>query len=190
MGRRIFHLLAATGTTLLALLVPEPAYLTLLGGGALLALALEEGRRRTQWLNRIFMALFGPILKPAEATEISGATWFLIAAFFAFYFYGAAIAVPALLFVAVGDPTAALIGRRAPGPRLWGKSPVGTLAFIVAGLAVWALLTALGFGGWSAAVIAGVIVAAVVELLPIPLDDNLTVPLVAGGVMMLWGLWG
>ena len=159
--------------------------MTLLGGGALLALALEEGRRRARWLNRIFMALFEPILKPAEATEISGATWFLIAAFFAFYFYGPTIAVPALLFVAVGDPTAALVGMRAPGPRLWGKSPVGTLAFIVAGLAVWAVLTALGFGGWSAMIIAGVIVAAVVELLPIPLDDNLTVPLLAGGVMML-----
>ena len=170
--------------------MPEPAYMVLLGGGALLALALEEGRRRTRWLNRVFMAMFGPILKPAEATEISGATWFLIAAFFAFYFYGPAIAVPALLFVAVGDPMAALVGMRAPGPRLWGKSPVGTLAFVGAGMAVWAILTALGFGGWSAAVIVGVVVAAVVELLPIPLDDNLTVPLLAGGVMLLWSVWG
>lgn len=162
--------------------------MALLGGGALLALALEEGRRRTVWLNRLFITLFGPILKPAEATEISGATWFLIAAFFAFYFYGPAVAVPALLFVAVGDPAAALAGMRAPGPRWWGKSPVGALAFIAAALSVWTLLTALGFGGWSAAIVAGVIIAAVAELLPIPLDDNLTVPLLSGGAMMLWGI--
>ena len=189
-GRRIFHLIAATATTLLSLFLPEPAYLTLIGGGALLALALEEGRRRTAGLNRLFFALFGPILKPSEATEISGATWFLIAAFFAFHFYGPTIAMPALLFVAVGDPAAALAGARAPGPRCWGKSPLGALAFIAAALSVWALLTALGYGGWSVAIIAGVIVAAVIELLPIPLDDNLTVPLLAGGAMTLWGLSG
>ena len=189
-ARRIFHLIAATATTLLALFLPEPAYLTLLGAGALLALALEEGRRRAQWLNRPFIKLFGPILKPAEITAISGATWFLIAAFFAFYFYGPAVALPALLFVAVGDPAAALAGARAPGPRWWGKSPIGALAFIAAGLSAWSLLAALGFTAWSAAVIAGVIIAAIVELLPIPLDDNLTVPLLAGGAMLLWPLLG
>ena len=157
--------------------------MALLGGGALLALGLDEARRRAHWLNRAFLRIFGPILKPAEATEISGATWYLVAAFFAFYFYGPAVALPALLFVAVGDPIAALVGVRAPGPRWWGKSPIGGLAFIAAGLGVWAIVTGLGFGGWSAAIVAGAIIAAAVELLPLPLDDNLTVPLVAGGVM-------
>ena len=184
-GRRVFHLIAASGTALLSLLIPEPAYLTLLAGGALLALALDESRRRAPRLNRAFLRIFGPILKPAEATEISGATWYLIAAFFAFHFYGPAVALPALLFVSVGDPIAALVGMRAPGPRWWGKSPIGGLAFIAAGLGIWAIVTALGYGGWSAAIIAGAIIAATVELLPIPLDDNLTVPMVAGGMMTL-----
>ena len=94
--------------------------------------------------------------------------------------------MPALLFVAVGDPAAALAGARAPGPRWWGKSPIGALAFIAAGLTMWTLLAALGFTAWSAAIIAGVIIAAIVELLPIPLDDNLTVPLLSGGAMLLW----
>ena len=184
-GRRVFHLIAASSTALLSLVIPEPAYAALLAGGALLALALDEARRRAPRLNRPFLRIFGPILKPAEATEISGATWYLVAAFFAFYFYGPAVALPALLFVAVGDPTAALVGMRAPGPRWWGKSPVGTLAFIAAGLGIWAIVTALGFGGWSAAIIAGAVIAAAVELLPLPLDDNLTVPMVAGGMMTL-----
>ena len=189
-GRRIFHLIAASGTTLLALAVPEPAYMPLIGGGALLGLALDTARVRAGWLNRLFMGIFGPILKPAEVAAISGATWFLIAAFFTFYFYGPPVAVPALMFVAVGDPAAALVGTRFPGPRFWGKSPGGGAGFIAAGLAVWAILSALGLGGWSWAIIAGVVVAAAVELAPIPLDDNLTVPLIGGGVITLAGSAG
>ena len=187
--RRVFHLVAASATTLLALAVPQPAYLTLVGGGALLALALDSARPRVPALNRLFIRIFGPMLKPAEVTEISGATWFLIAAFFAFYFYGAAVAVPALLFIAVGDPVAALVGMRSPGPRWRGKSPVGGLGFIAAALGAWAALSALGPVGWSWGIIVGVVVAAAVELAPIPLDDNLTVPLLAGGAMTLANVW-
>ena len=101
----------------------------LIGGGALLSLAMEASRLRVGWMNRLFMLLFAPILKQSEVSEISGATWFLIAVFFTFYFYGPEVALPVLLFVAVGDPAAALVGTRFPGPRFWGKSPSGGVAF-------------------------------------------------------------
>ena len=185
-ARRIFHLVAASSTTLLALLMPEPAYMALVGGGALLGLALDTARPRLGWLNRWFLGIFRPILKPSETTEITGATWFLVAAFFAFYFFGPHVAVPVLLFVAVGDPMAALVGARVPGPRLWNKSPVGSLAFIAASLTVWAILSGLGYGGWSWAVVVAAVVAAVVELAPLPADDNLTIPLIAGAIMTLF----
>ncbi len=184
-GRRVFHLVAASCTTLLALAIPEPAYMTLLGGGALLSLAVDVGRQRTGFFNRAYLGIFGSILKPAEATDITGATYLLIAAFFAFYFYGIEVALPVLMFVAVGDPAAALIGSRCPGPRVWGKSPLGILAFIAASLAVWAVLAAAGYGAWSWAVVITAGFAAAVEFLPLPLDDNLTVPLIAGGFMAL-----
>jgi len=109
----------------------------------------------------------------------------LIAIFFAFYFFGAEVALPVLMFVAVGDPVAALIGPRCPGPRLWGKSPVGSLAFVAASLGVWAILVSAGVGAWSWAVVITAVFAAGVELTPLPLDDNLTVPLIAGGFITL-----
>lgn len=95
------------------------------------------------------------------------------------------MALPALLFVAVGDPAAALVGTRFPGPRFWGKSPSGGVAFVAAALAVWAVLCAFGFGQWSWAIIVGAVGAALVELAPLLVDDNLTVPLIAGAVMTL-----
>lgn len=184
-GRRIFHLVAASCTTLLALAIPEPAYMTLVGGGALLSLAADVGRQRSGLFNRVYMGTFRSILKPSEATDITGATYLLIAVFFAFYFFGMEVALPVLMFVAVGDPVAALVGARSPGPRVWGKSPVGSLAFVAASVAVWAVLAAAGFGAWSWAVMITAVFAAAVEFAPLPLDDNLTVPLLAGGFMTL-----
>ena len=182
-ARRVFHLVAASGTTLLAFVLPEHPYMLLIGAGALLGLSLDAGRPRISRLNRLFLTVFQPILKQSESTEITGATWFLVAAFFAFYFYGPAVAVPVLMSVAVGDPAAALVGARIPGPRLWNKSPAGAVAFIAASMAAWAILSALGLGDWSWAVVLAVVVAALVELAPLPVDDNLSVPLIAGAVM-------
>lgn len=183
-GRRIFHLIAASCTTLLVLVIPEPAYMTLVGGGALLSLAVDLSRQRAGFFNRLYIGIFRSILKPAEAADITGATYLLIAIFFAFYFFGMEVALPVLMFVAVGDPVAALIGSRCPGPRVWGKSPLGSLAFVAASMAVWAILVAAGVGVWSWAVAVTAMVAATVEFAPLPLDDNLTVPLIAGGFMV------
>ncbi len=188
--RRLFHFVAASATTLLAFAIPEPQYMAILGGGALLSLALETGRFRVGWLNHFFLRVFAPILKTSETAELTGATYFLIAAFFAFYFFGLDVAIPVLLFVSVGDPVAALVGMRAPGPRLWRKSPVGSAAFVVAALAIWAVVSALGYGQWTWAVVATACVAAAVELAPIPVDDNLTIPLLAGAIMTLLTLAG
>ena len=183
LGRRIFHLVAATCTTLLSLAIPEHPYLLLIGGGALFALATEVSRLRSPRLNALYMAVFGPILKQSESAEITGATWFLIAAFFTFFFYGPEIALPVLLFVAIGDPAAALVGSYSPGPRFWGKSPSGIVAFIAAALGVWAVVCAAGYGQWSWAIVVAAAIAAAVEFSPTPIDDNLTVPLIGGAVM-------
>ena len=184
-GRRIFHLIAASSTTLLALVMPEHAYMPLIGGGALLGLVLDCSRPRLSALNRLFLGIFRPILKQSETTEITGATWFLVAAFFTFYFFGPPVAIPVLMFVAVGDPAAALVGAHFPGPRLWNKSPAGAVAFVAASLGSWAILSALGFGSWTWPVVIAAVIAAAVELTPLPADDNLTVPLIAGAVMTL-----
>ena len=182
-GRRVFHLIAASSTALLSLAMAQHAYMLLIGGGALLALAVEASRLRSPRLNRLYLAVFGPILKQSESAEITGATWFLIAAFFTFFFYGPAVALPVLLFVAIGDPAAALVGSRCPGPRFRGKSPGGMVAFAAAALAVWAIVCAAGYGQWSWAIVITAVVAAAVEFTPTPIDDNMTVPLIGGAVM-------
>ena len=104
-----------------------------------------------------------------------------------FLFFGPEVAVPALLFLSLGDPVAALAGRRMPGPRVWGKSPGGTAAFVIVALAVVAVLVGSNaidyhWGLWLGALIAGL-----VELASVPPDDNLAIPLVAGAAMHFLG---
>lgn len=176
--------------TLLAFVVPEPHYLRLLGFGVLLALALETARLRHCTVNRLFVKVLAPLLKHSEDAEVTGATHFAVAAFFSYYFFGEDIAIPVLLFHAVGDPISALVGERSPGPRYLGKSPVGSLSYLASGLVVWTTVSALGSGVWSPPFFVGLTVACLVEFLPSPVDDNLSVPLVAGAVVHLLVLAG
>jgi uncharacterized protein (TIGR00297 family) len=105
------------------------------------------------------------------------------------------IAAAAWGILAAGDGAASLIGQRAGRRRLpWNtaKSAAGSAAFFLCGaaagtaLALWcrpaaAAEPALWFS--VAAPIAAALVAAFVESMPIGLDDNLSVPAAAGGVM-------
>src|SRR5687767_5359276 len=108
------------------------------------------------------------------------------------------IAAAAWGVMAFGDGAATLVGRRAGGGRIpWNreKSIAGSLAFVVAGgaagvfLAWWCrpAVTPPPYMWFSfVAPLLAVIVAAAVETLPIRLDDNISVPAAAAG--MLWAV--
>ena len=154
---------------------------------ALISLGLDLVRFRMAGLNRLFLRWLAPLLKHDEDHKITGASYMLAAALIAFLIFDRQVAVLALLFLALGDPAAALVGSRMPGPRLLGKSPGGTVAF--AGVSMLVVL-ALSLSGrvddhWG--MLVGGLVAALVELAPLPLDDNLTIPLASGATMQLLG---
>ena len=169
----------------MAWFVPDPFPALLLGLLALGSLALDLARFRISWLNRLFLKWLRMLLKEEEAGRVTGATYLLIAACLCFLFFDKPIALAALLFLSLGDPAAALVGRGSPGPRVFGKSPIGTLAFIGVSLVVVALLTANGVTELKWALVVAAVIAGLVELVPIPLDDNLTVPLLSGAVAQL-----
>jgi uncharacterized protein (TIGR00297 family) len=102
--------------------------------------------------------------------------------------------------LAVGDGIATLAGRAIGGPRWpWNreKTVSGTAAFAIAGAAA-----GVGLAWWCrpavvpvpsllfalSAPIAAAIVAAMVETIPVRLDDNLSVAATAGGVLALASL--
>ncbi len=163
--------------------------LVAVGALALVSLILDLARFRLAGLNRLFLTGLAPLLKQYEVRRITGATYLLVAGFAAFLVFDQAIAVVAMLFLCLGDPVAAVVGSRTPGPRLLGKSPGGTVALVAVGWLMVLVLVQTGVVQYHWGLPAAALIAGLVELTPIPVDDNLTIPLVRGAAMQIFTAW-
>ena len=146
-------------------------------------LAVDLARINLEWLNRRYLRWFAPLLKADESAHVTGAAYMVVAGLLVFLLYGKDVAVPVMLFLSLGDPAAALLGRRVPGPRFRGKSPGGTVGFMAVASAAAAILVVSGGIEYHWALWVGAAIAGLVELASVPPDDNLTVPLLAGAAM-------
>ena len=192
--RRAFHLCAALALPIIALSVGyRPAVYA--AGGAAAALAAGEAVRLVlPAVNIRVIAALGPLLKPREKRTPTAATYLALTSLAVLALFGTPVAALALLYTALGDPAAGIIGARygrvrirAFGQRLGGKSIEGALAFLAAATSVAVGLWLAGVYGTLWPALVGAAVAALVEFLPIPLEDNVTVPVVSAAVM--WALW-
>ena len=186
--RRVFHIFAGSAIPLAGIFAPETPMIIALAVLASGGLALDLVRFRLSWLNDTFTRFLEPLLKEYENAHITGATYMAIAAFFVFALLGKDVAIPVMFFLSLGDPAAAIVGREMPGPRLLGKSPFGTLAFIGVGCVTLVVLLMAGGIAHHWALWVGVSVAGLIELGSIPPDDNLAVPIISGTVIFFLGV--
>jgi len=134
------------------------------------------------FFKRYLDLIFGFIIRPREEKRLSGSTTILMAALIVYLIYDINIAAASMIIVVIGDTAAAIIGRRFGRTKFKNKSLEGSLAFIVFSSLGLYPVPNLGFQIG----ILGAITGAVIEALPISIDDNITVPLIAGGVMQLF----
>ena len=186
--RRLFHVVVGSTIPVAAIFLPGTVMVWALSVLAAGGLGLDLVRFKVGWLNRIFTWLLAPLLKADEAGHITGATYMLIAALLVYLLYGKEVAIPVMFFLSLGDPAAALVGRRMPGPRIRGKSPLGSAAFIGVGAGAAAALVAANGIDHHWALWVGAAVAGAAELASVPPDDNLAVPTIAGTVMHFLGV--
>lgn len=182
--RRAFHLLAGSTLPLIILFLPLEAAQWLLVAGSLGAVLLELLRGLMSGVNDWLVRTL-PLFKAAESRQVTGATFMWLSATLLVFVAEKEIAVLAMLYLSVGDPFAALVGVRDHRARLFGKSLAGTAAFAIAALGAGLLATLhpdVPLAWWLAP---GALAAALAELAPVPLDDNITVPIVAAAVMTL-----
>ena len=137
-------------------------------------------RRVQAWFRRFL----GELIREHEQFNLLGSTYLLLATLLALEIFPRPIAAAALGFTVLGDAFAALAGRAYGRTRLFGKSLEGFGAGLVACLAWAVYVAALGHLPWHI-VLGGALVASLVEMLPIPLDDNLGVTLAAGYAMKI-----
>lgn len=174
---------------LLGLVVPILYFFTsrdliIIGVGALLTLALaaELLKGVVPGVRVIFLRIFSPILRSQEQKGgLTGATYFLIGSFLCILFFDKTLAIVCLCFLTLGDLCAALIGKQ------WGRIKLFSRKSLEGSLACFVVCTAaaLLIGLHPVVAIAGALVATLIELLPVGVDDNVTIPLISGLAMHL-----
>jgi dolichol kinase len=181
LARKALHLATAALPVLWAAgLLTTEALRAALGVAVAIALTIEVLRLRHARLAASFTAAVGSMLRPHEARRLTGATWLAIAMAGVVWLAPPRAALAALWAAAVGDASAAIVGRSIAawrGHAADGKSLAGFVAALVA--------TALGCRvlvgtTWPVAAALGA-VAALAEWPRRPFDDNLRV---AGAVAL------
>jgi dolichol kinase len=123
--------------------------------------------------------IYGKVLREGERVSLMGSTYYLFSALLTILLFPKPIAIVSILILILSDTCAALVGKGIGRVRIFHKTLEGTVAFFLSALII--VLLHPGVERLPGAL--GALGAGVIELLPIPLDDNLTIPFAAGAIM-------
>ncbi|HNF95711.1 MAG TPA: hypothetical protein PK493_00385, partial [Pseudomonadota bacterium] len=117
-----------------------------------------------------------------ERYRVNSSTWYVTALLILAVATPKAVAALAVVVLGIGDPIAALVGRRFGKTRLRaGRSLEGSLGFVLSAslgsLVVAAMMMPGGIGRWALIAMVAGFAGAVAEVFSTKLDDNLTIPL-------------
>lgn len=167
----------------------------ILGSVLTLALMVEAARLRVPGFNQKVLRVWGPFMRNCEVSKMTGAPHYMASTILAIAIFPKPVALLAILFLAIGDPIASLVGilYGDRGPRFSdGKSLIGTAAGVSACMILaFVFVLSLHATPGQALLVAllGGLAGGTAELLPVELDDNLTIPIVSGFVTWLAFMW-
>ena len=117
--------------------------------------------------------------------ELTGATWVFVGAIFTILLVPDPFNIMSLLFLSFGDTFAAIIGKKFPYIKLGRKTLSGSIAGFFAcltiGLVVEIPIT-------DEIIILGAFMAMFIEILPLPINDNVSIPIFSGLSMYYFSL--
>ena len=173
--RRCFHFFGILATIIVALLLPERTFVIALYAATFSFILLEILRFSFPRLNQWLTCHFHVLLRDDEVRHPVTSTYILAASLVVVLLFGRDIAMESLLFLAVGDPAAA-VGQRWGRLRVRNKSLEGSLAFFLFSCAIGTILGSTILSLSLSVIVTGAILATLVELLSFRFDDNLTIP--------------
>lgn len=184
-GRKLYHLFGGLGLLSLFFIFGGASAPFVYGGLFVIVLAADIARLRISAVNGFVMTRFGSFVRPSEAHKLTGTAPYILGVGLTMLLFRTDLAIVAVCFLAFGDVAATTIGERWGRTKIGEKSLEGTAAFIAAALAAGALLAFVGVQPGLMVIVPGALIAAGAELLPLPVNDNLVIPLVSGGFMEL-----
>ena len=100
-----------------------------------------------------------------------------------FLLFNKEVAIPAVLFLTLADPAAAIIGKYFGTKTLLGsKTWQGSLAFLFTGVLIVMVFTKFIWIGFGVA-----LATTILEMLPLPVNDNILIPTFAGILFHTFG---
>ena len=150
-----------------------------------LGIVLEYARERYKQVKIFFSRFFNFMMRNEElAGKLTGATWLLLGCFFSVILFPKEISVVSMLLLTIGDAFAAIIGVAFPYGKYKGKTISGSLGgFFLASLIIFCFFENIN----PIVLVVGSIFAMLTELLPSPINDNLTIPIISGSAMVAIG---
>ena len=149
-------------------------------------------RLRIPAMNEFLVQRFSLIIRQREINQLAGTTYLIMGVLMLLLFFPRDIVKVSLLFLAIADPMASLIGVKYGRIRLpKGKSLEGSMtAFVLCGgiyLLTLQSISEMGYGMIAVNFALAGLIGALAEYSPFgDLDDNLTIPIFSGvGILIL-----
>lgn len=186
--KETFHLTGGVAVGLALLFLPFIPMRVFLGGATLALAVFEVVRFASPKVNTWVASKLAFVVRRGEEHKVTGTTYFAAATFLATLAFPKYIAVPAVFFLALGDPMGTVVGMWQGRTKLFGKSFEGDIACLVTCLVIAVLLS------WAlpdltfVVAASGAAAATVLGAVDLPLNDNLTIALGSGFVMWLSSL--
>lgn len=183
MGRRLFHLVGCLVLAISALAVSRDLFLWFLLSLSAVFLLADVIRLTWPAANGLFVRLFNPLMRQQETAGLNGSTYVLVGSLLTMLLFDRDIAVAGMIFLGTGDVAAGVVGERWGRHKLMSKSLEGTAAFFVSCAVVGLIFKYAALDISLMVLLLGALGAAIVELLPLPVNDNLAIPLLSALIM-------
>ena len=180
--RKLWHLAGgAVVVGSLVLFAPSKRWaIVILAAALALMLAIDLVRYFSRRGKRLFWRHLGFLTSDKEKRGPTTSLYYAASLLLCVIIFPPFAAIGGVISLAAGDTVAAIVGRRYGRLRIGGKSIEGAMA----NAALTFALIMIFVRSYHVAA-SGALAGAVVEMLSIPwLDDNITVPLAAGGAMV------
>ncbi len=148
---------------------------------------IDLTRTRNQLMKELYYKYLQPVLRSHEfdnqKTVFTGGTYIVIAYLICVIIFPKPIAITSMFIIIICDSSAAIFGKVYGRSFIGNKTIEGSLTFFISGLIIVLLtpkLTDLSVEYYIAA--AAVLFTTMFEILPIKIDDNISIPVFFGAV--------
>lgn len=161
-----------------------------LSAAVLILVILDLLRAKSDAVGRLYLRFMGPILRGHEIEKnnsfFTGGTYITIAFLLCVVLFPKPLAITAMFIVIFCDSMAALIGKSKGKYFIANKTVEGSLAFLITGIIIILLTPKISdsISEYYIGIVA-VFFSAVFELIPLKIDDNISIPLFFGSVYLL-----